>query len=122
MTADEVSQLRAAGYNPWVHYDGNAELRQALDMLRDGYFSPEDRDRHKPVFDQLTYHGDHYLLLADYASYIDCQDRVDALYRDPDEWSKRAILNVAGMGMFSSDRTIQEYADRIWGVKAVRKE
>jgi starch phosphorylase len=88
-------------------------------MLRDGYFSPEDRDRYKPVFDQLTYHGDHYLLLADYASYIACQEQVGTLYRDPAAWARKAILNVAGMGQFSSDRTIGQYARTIWNVEAV---
>jgi starch phosphorylase len=114
--ADEVAQSRAAGYNPWVHYDNNAELRQVLDMLRDGYFSPEERDRYKPVFDALTYHGDHYLLLADYTSYIACQEQVGKLYDDPTAWTKKAILNVAGMGQFSSDRTIAQYAKTIWNV------
>ena len=116
MTADEVAQLRTGGYNAWNYYNGNGDLRQALDMLRDGYFSPADRDRHKPVFDQLTIHGDHYLLLADYASYIACQEQVGNLYRDPSAWMQKAILNVAGMGRFSSDRTIREYAESIWNV------
>ena len=116
LTADEVAQTYAAGYNPWLHYDGNAELKQTLDMLRDGFFSPEQRDRYKPVFDALTYHGDHYLLLADYASYIACQEQVGQLYRDPLAWSQKAILNVAGMGQFSSDRTIGQYAKTIWNV------
>ena len=117
MTTDEVAQTYAAGYNPWTHYDTNAELKQTLDMLRDGYFSPEDRDRYKPVFDTLTYHGDHYLLLADYASYIACQEQVGRLYRDPVAWTRKAILNVAGMGQFSSDRTIGQYAKTIWNVE-----
>ena len=116
LTADEVAQTYAAGYNPWLHYDGNAELKQTLDMLRDGFFSPEQRDRYKPVFDARTYHGDHYLLLADYASYIACQEQVGQLYRDPLAWSQKAILNVAGMGQFSSDRTIGQYAKTIWNV------
>jgi starch phosphorylase len=119
LTADEVAQQYAAGYSPWVHYDNNAELRQTLDMLRDGFFSPEDRDRYKPVFDQITYHGDHYLLLADYASYIACQEQVGQLYRDPAAWTRKAILNVAGMGQFSSDRTIGQYARTIWNVEPV---
>ena len=117
MTTDEVAQTYSAGYNPWTHYDSNAELKQTLDMLRDGYFSPEDRDRYKPVFDNLTYHGDHYLLLADYASYIACQEQVGQLYRDPAAWTRKAILNVAGMGQFSSDRTIGQYARTIWNVE-----
>ena len=116
MTTDEVAQTYAGGYSPWVHYDSNAELKQTLDMLRDGYFSPEERDRYKPVFDALTYHGDHYLLLADYASYIACQEKVGQLYGDPTAWTQKAILNVAGMGQFSSDRTIAQYAKTIWNL------
>jgi starch phosphorylase len=79
---------------------------------------PEERERYKPVFDNLTANGDHYLLLADYASYIAAQDRAGALYRDQDAWTRKAILNVAGMGQFSSDRTIGEYAKTIWNVEA----
>lgn len=116
MTADEVAQTRSKGYNPWDFYDGNADLRQTLNMLRDGYFSPEDRERFKPVFDALTYHGDHYMLLADYASYIACQEKVGQLFGDPHAWTQKAILNVAGMGQFSSDRTIGQYAKTIWNV------
>jgi starch phosphorylase len=117
MNAEEVAALRAKGYKPRGIYNANAELRQALDMIAGGYFSPDDPRRFRPVLDALTGHGDNFLLLADYASYIACQERVDALYQDPEEWSRRAVLNVAGMGKFSSDRTIREYADRIWGVK-----
>ncbi|MBP9684651.1 MAG: glycogen/starch/alpha-glucan phosphorylase [Rhodoferax sp.] len=116
MTADEVAQTRSKGYNPWDFYDSNADLRQTLNMLRDGYFSPEDRERFKPVFDALTYHGDHYMLLADYASYIACQEKVGQLFGDPHAWTQKAILNVAGMGQFSSDRTIGQYAKTIWNV------
>ena len=76
------------------------------------------RERYKPVFDNLTSGGDHYLLLADYASYIDCPEQVGALYRDPEAWTRKAILNVAGMGQFSSDRTIGQYAQTIWNVVA----
>jgi starch phosphorylase len=119
MTADEVAALQARGYNPWDVYNANAELRQALDMISSGYFSPDAPHRFHPIFDALTGYGDRFLLLADYESYIACQERVDALYRDPEEWSKRAILNVAGMGKFSSDRTIREYAENIWGVKPI---
>ncbi|MDP1681516.1 MAG: glycogen/starch/alpha-glucan phosphorylase, partial [Burkholderiales bacterium] len=119
MNADEVAQLHASGYNPWTYYDSNPELKQALDMLNSGYFSPEDHDRFKPIFNALTYHGDHYMLLADYASYIDCQQQVEHLYRDKDAWTRKAILNVANMGKFSSDRTIREYSEHIWNAKTV---
>jgi starch phosphorylase len=118
LTTDEVAQLRGKGYNPWLYYEGNHELKQALDMIRDGFFSPEERERYKPVFDNLTANGDHYLLLADYAAYVACQEQVGALYRDPEAWTRKAILNVAGMGQFSSDRTIGQYAQTIWNVEA----
>jgi starch phosphorylase len=119
LTSDEVAALYAKGYNPWDHYHANAELRQALDMIGSGFFSPDAHDRFRPIVDTLTKHGDHYLLLADYASYIAAQERVDALYRDTNEWTRRAVLNVANMGKFSSDRAIREYAERIWDVKPV---
>jgi starch phosphorylase len=118
MTTAEVAALQTTGYNPWDIYQSNAELKQALDMVGGGYFSPDAPGRFRPLFDQLI-HQDHFLLLADYASYIACQKRADELYRDPGEWAKRAILNVAGMGKFSSDRTIREYADRIWGITSM---
>jgi starch phosphorylase len=118
LTTDGVAELRAKGYNPWLYYESNHELKQALDMIRDGFFSPEERERYRPVFDNLTSGGDHYLLLADYASYIEAQDQAGALYRDQAAWVRKAILNVAGMGKFSSDRTIGEYAKTIWNVEA----
>jgi starch phosphorylase len=120
MNADEAVAIHANGYNPRAAYHANAELRQALDMVKGGYFSPDDPDRYRPIFDALIGQGDRYLLLADYGSYISCQERVDELYRDPPEWARRAILNVAGMGKFSSDRTIGEYAQKIWGVRPAR--
>ncbi len=120
MTAAEVAEKRAQGYQPWAIYNTNGELKQALDMIANGYFSPDAPQLFRPVFEALTGYGDHFMLLADYASYIACQDRVDALYRDQEEWSRRAILNVAGMGRFSSDRAIKEYCEKIWNVKPVK--
>jgi starch phosphorylase len=119
-TAEEVAVCHRTGYNPWDIYGSNLELRQALDMIAGGYFSPGAPHRFRPIFDALTAQGDHFLVLADYASYLACQERVDALYRDEDEWARRAILNVAGMGKFSSDRAILEYAETIWNVKPVK--
>ena len=75
--------------------------------------------RFQPLVDALTTHGDWFMLLADYASYVACQERVDALFSDPDDWTRRAILNVAGMGTFSSDRSTLEYAEKIWNVRRV---
>jgi starch phosphorylase len=117
LTADEVAARRAAGYNPWEIVGSDADLRRALDMLASGDFSPDAPDRFRPIVDSLTTYGDHFLVLADFASYCECQDRVDRLYGDPQEWARRAILNVAGMGRFSSDRTVLEYARDVWNVK-----
>jgi starch phosphorylase len=120
LTADEITEARRAGYNPWEIYHSNEELRQALDMIAAGYFSTDAPDRFRPIFDALTTGGDRFFLLADYASYVVCQERADALYRDEDEWTRRAILNVAGMGRFSSDRAVLEYANAIWNAEPVR--
>ena len=89
---------------------------------RDGVFSPGEPARYQGIFDSLVTWGDHYLLLADYASYVETQAKVDALYRDADAWTRKAILNVAGMGAFSSDRTIREYAKEIWDIRPVPVE
>jgi len=119
LTTQEVADLRVRGYNPFDYYNGNAELKQALDMIAGGFFSVEESERYRAVYESLLHNGDNYLLLADYAGYIAAQERVSVLYRDSEEWTRRAILNVAHMGKFSSDRTIQEYAVRVWNVKAV---
>ncbi len=120
LTAQQAEELRRNGYNPWDYYHGNQELKQVLDMIGSGYFSPDEPDLFKPIINALTHSGDHYLLLADYASYISAQERVAELYADPHEWTRKAILNVAHMGKFSSDRTIREYAEEIWDVKPVK--
>ncbi|MBU0594551.1 MAG: glycogen/starch/alpha-glucan phosphorylase [Gammaproteobacteria bacterium] len=119
LSTEEVTNLRNSGYDPWGHYHGNEELKWALDMIASGYFSPDQADRFQPIVHALTRSGDRYLLLADYAAYIAAQEQVDALYRDPQQWTRRAIFNVAGMGKFSSDRTIGEYAEKIWDAKPV---
>jgi starch phosphorylase len=118
-TTEQVAQIRARGYQPRAVYENDARLKAALDAIRDGVFSPEEPGRFQQIFDTLVNWGDHYLLLADYASYVATQDEVDALYRDPEAWARKAVLNVAGMGAFSSDRTIAEYADQIWHTRPV---
>ena len=120
LTADQVQELRDRGYNPWDYYHADGELKQVMDMLWDGYFSPEEPWRFRDLSDNLLNKGDHYLVLPDYADYIACQQQVDQLYQDPEEWARRAILNVANMGKFSSDRTIREYAEEIWMVEPVK--
>ncbi len=121
LTTGEVANLRAQGYQPWDYFNANAELREVLDMIGSGFFSPSQPDRFKPIIDNLLHRGDQYLLLADYASYIACQEKVEAAYRDQDLWVKKSIFNVANMGKFSSDRTIAQYAKEIWNVKPVDK-
>ena len=121
LTTDEVALTKASGYNPWDYYNSNAELKQVLDMIANGFFSVEEPDRYQAIFDNLLQKGDHYLLLADYASYIAGQDSVNTLYQDQEEWSRRAILNVARVGKFSSDRTIGEYAKNIWHVAPAKR-
>ena len=91
-----------------------------LTQIGTGTFSPGEPTRYRDLLDSLINFGDHYQVLADYRSYVDCQDRVDELYRQPEEWTIRTMHNIANMGYFSSDRTIQEYADEIWHIKPVR--
>ncbi len=113
LTAAQVSDLKCGGYHPRGWYDGNGELREVIDRIAAGDFSPGDRELFRPLVDQLLGRDD-YLLLADYQAYIDCQDRVDALFRDRKKWTEMSILNVARMGKFSSDRAIREYCENIW--------
>ena len=119
LLTEEVRQLRASGYRPREYYEANAELKQVIDAIGSGVFSPGETDRFLPIVQSLLDHGDHYFLLADYAQYVAAQERVDALYADADAWTATAIRNVAAMGPFSSDRTIREYADKIWGVRSL---
>ncbi len=118
LTADQVADSRG-WYNPRWHYDNEAETRQALDLIFSGHFSRDQPDRYATIKDVLLTHGDYYMHLADLSSYVATQSRVSDLYTRPEEWSRRAILNVAHSGKFSSDRTIAEYAKAIWGADPV---
>ena len=115
LTAEEVRATKAAGYNPRSLYDLNPHLRRALDLVGSGQFSRGDADLFRPLVDALIGY-DEYLLLADYESYIECQDRVDMAFAERDTWTRRSILTVARMGRFSSDRAIREYCRDIWQV------
>lgn len=110
----EVLAQRQAGYQPMRLYEANAALKAVLDGIAGGQFSPDEPGRYRSLVDSLLWGGDHYLLLADYADYVATQGRVDDLFRQPAAWAAKAITNVAGMGVFSSDRTIREYAEQIW--------
>jgi starch phosphorylase len=120
LEAHEVAAQRAAGYQPLRLYEADARLKTVLDAIGGGAFSADEPGRYRGLVDSLLWGGDHYLLLADYADYVATQARVDALFREPRQWAAKAVANVAGMGAFSSDRTIREYARTIWNVQAQR--
>ncbi len=119
LDAKGVVELKSNGYNPFDYYEADHELKQCLDMLYHGYFSPDEHHLFKDLVDNLRY-DDPYLVLADYRAYIDCQEKVSALYQDEYEWTKKSILNTARSGKFSSDRTIQQYAEDIWKVHPIK--
>jgi starch phosphorylase len=121
LSTDEVLALKTKGYNPYDYYNTNAELKQVIDQISSGFFSFGDKDLFRPIVDSLM-HSDEYMLFADFQAYMDCQDRVDAAYKDQDQWAKMSILNVARMGKFSSDRSIREYCQEIWKTEAVEIE
>jgi len=118
LNADEVRDTRHGRYDPWRYYHADPALRQVLDMIGNGFFTPDQPDRYKGIFEALLPGGDHYMLLADFRSYVDTQSEVAALFKDRRQWLKKAIINVANMGRFSSDRTIHAYARDIWQVEA----
>jgi starch phosphorylase len=120
--AQQVEILRRSGYDPRAIYQGNPQLNETLNKIDGGFFSPQERQRYHDLFNSLVNYGDHYLLLADYGDYVETQNRVDALYKTPTEWQRKTILNVAGMGPFSSDRTIREYAIDTWHLGASLKK
>ena len=113
MTADEAEERRKH-YNPREFYDGDPEIRRALQLIESNFFSLQEPNIFQPILDTLLVHGDRYMLLADMRAYIEKQDEVDAIYRNRPRWLEMAILNIARSGKFSSDRTIHEYAREIW--------
>jgi starch phosphorylase len=117
LTAQQVSASQA-WYSPRWHYDNEPETHTALDLIFADHFSQNERGVFAPIGDVLLGHGDHYMHLADLSSYLEADQRLLDLYADPHAWARKAILNVAGSGKFSSDRTIAQYASEIWGVKA----
>jgi len=119
LTADQASNTRTNGYRPREIVAANPELAMTLDMIRNGAFSRGDSEYARMIVDRLVSDGEPFLVLADFAAYAAAQDRVDALYRTPEDWSRRAVLNTVGMGPFSSDRSVREYADKIWNIRSV---
>jgi glycogen phosphorylase len=118
LSTAEVMQAQAAGYQPLRFYESNARIKAVLDAIGSGVFSEEEPGRYRELVDSLLWGGDRYLLLADFDSYVAAQARVDALFEDRAAWAKKAIANVAGMGFFSSDRAIREYAREVWSLPA----
>jgi starch phosphorylase len=118
MTVSQVSELKAKRYDPSQYYHSNAELREALDGLASGRFSRGNKELFRPLLDSLL-HQDPYMLLADYQSYIECQDHIDGVYGDKDRWTRMSILNTVRTGRFSSDRAIREYCNEIWHANPV---
>jgi len=118
LTAEEVEQVRRDGYQPAARVEANADLRGVLDLIANGHVSRGDREVFAPLVENLL-HSDPFLVLADYASYLACQDRVSAAWTDRERWTRMSILNAARGGKFSSDRAIREYCDEIWNVPRV---
>ncbi len=121
MTADEVRERQQQGYDPQAIYQSNHELRSAIDLIDSGLFSHGDRELFRPLTNNLKQH-DPFMVLADYAAYIDCQQGIGEAYANQADWQRMSILNVARMGRFSSDRAIAEYASKIWKVEPLNLE
>ena len=121
LTAPQIEELKYQGYHPRSYYQDNSELKAVIDLIGSGCFSYGDSNLFRPIVDNLLY-DDPYLLLADYRSYIDAQDRASQAYKDRDNWTRMSILNVARTGKFSSDRSIWEYCQNIWHIKPVKIE
>ncbi len=121
LTAAQVHELKAKGYRPQEYYDKNPALREVIELIKNGHFSPDEPSRFRSITDQLLYHDD-YLLFADFDSYVACQERAAQAYSEQSNWTRMSVLNVARMGKFSSDRSIREYCEEIWDVEPVQVE
>ncbi len=117
MNVDEVNALRNSGYRPYDFINGNEKLRRILHLIETDFFSPGEEGIFRPILDSFSY--DTYMTAADFESYCKVQNDVSELYRNPEEWHRRSLLNIANMGVFSSDRSIHDYATRIWDIKPV---
>jgi len=117
-TVEQVTELRSQGYRPRDYYEQNSMLQEVLDLIASGALSNGDKELFRPIVENLLGH-DPFFLLADYQPYVDCQNKVGALWADQQNWTRKSILNVARMGKFSADRSIGDYCERIWKVKPV---
>ena len=116
LNAEEVGALRSGGYDPRALYAADPELKGTLDLIREGFFSPDEPGLFRPLVQGLLDQGDYFLVLADFRAYLEAQDRVGKVYADHEAWARHSILNTARTGLFSSDRSILEYAGEIWNV------
>ncbi len=116
LTAMQVAELKARGYRPRDHYNQNETLREVIDFIATGALARGDTELFRPIVENLLDH-DPFLLFADYQPYIDAQERVSALWREPKAWTRKSILNAARMGKFSSDRSIRDYCERVWKIQ-----
>ena len=121
LSAQQVMELRANGYDPRTIYRQNAELRGVMDLIGSGALSQSDPNLFRHLVDGLLSH-DWFMLLADYQSYVDCQSQVSELWHEPKSWARKSIINVARMWKFSSDRSIREYCDRVWQVNPLSSQ
>jgi len=119
LSAGEIAERRARGYAPQELARSDQRLEAVLELIGGGVLSPEQPQAFVPLVRRLLEDGDPFMLLADFESYLACQERVAAAFRDPEAWARMSIRNVAAMGRFSSDSTIRQYAEEIWGVKPV---
>lgn len=117
MNVEEVEALRKKGYNPHTAINASPYLKRALDLIQSDFFSPANRGVFQPLIDSMNY--DYYMVAADFDSYAKTQDKLAQLYKDPTEWTRRCIHNIANMGPFSSDRSIHDYATKIWDLQPV---
>jgi starch phosphorylase len=119
LLADEIVKGRENGYKPFIFYESNSDLKLVIDMIASNHFNKSEPGLFKPIVDSLL-GEDYYFLLADYQSYVDKQDEVSKAYKDVDGWTRKSIYNVARIGKFSSDRSVKEYAEKIWKVHPIK--
>jgi starch phosphorylase len=121
MDAEEVRQRKDKGYNPMELYRGDKELKEVIDLINSGFFSKNDLPLFKPLVDSLL-RRDEYMILADYRSYVECQERAGMAFSEREKWTKMSVRTVARMGRFSSDRVVREYNEQIWHASPLKAE
>ena len=111
---EELKQMKKNGYNPWNYVDESDDLKSVLEIIKENIYDQDNQDIFKDLYHELTDGGDFYFYLADYEDYITCNKKVDNLYLNRNEWLKKSLLNIARMGWFSSDRSINDYSQKVW--------